>query len=1471
MNQAPGDHWRGQGPPSSGENQQANRPYGAFGSGNGSTQQPHVLPPPPSSGFPLQHGQPQSGHAGDRLSIADLTAGVPAQSQYNTAPPPAHSQSHPLSSLSANLPHQSPEYGNREREIRELRAREEMRERERQEREARDRHLERLSREQQQAPLQSHVGSLPLHQPVASKVQGSLQGPNGLLGGGGAGVHTTNAPVPLSQQYPQHQLPPQSAAPNYLTQPPPATAHSNIAGGQQPILNDALSYLDQVKVRFSDQPDVYNRFLDIMKDFKSQAIDTPGVISRVSELFNGHPELIQGFNTFLPPGYRIECGTADNPDAIRVTTPSGTISHSLQNRNRDPFDTMPPAGLPRQDTVESTRSWAQQISPAARHARLPGYDPDSEAMLQDQRNVSQLQNAASAAANGHTRPAQGSSPIPGQQGLYPQQASLFGNGADIKRGGPVEFNHAISYVNKIKNRFVQQPEIYKQFLEILQTYQRESKPIQDVYAQVTQLFISAPDLLEDFKQFLPESAAHAKAQAAARAQQADAETSSARNEPYSGTLPQTQTPRPNPKMPPMGQFDPPSTTKDNKKRKAPVPAASQPQPQSTQEARGRGMDAQPASKKQKFDNKQKNAELPIAPPVDPTLVPALPEPLPPSSTASTSQEELGFFERAKKQIGNRASYAEFLKLINLYSQDIIDKYVLADRVQSFIGSQSDLMAYFRGVLGIEEQDEIVEARMRSETGRVNLAHCRAYGPSYRHLPKRDQNKTCKGRDGMCYEVLNDVWASHPTWASEDSGFVAHRKNQYEESLHRIEEERHDYDFHIESCLRTIQLMEPLVQQINVMSDEGRANFRVDKTFGGASEAIPKRVILKIYGREVGNQVLNDLFVRPAQVMPTVLNRLKQKLEEWKQVQREWEKVWRDQINKQFWRSLDHQGIAQRNADKKNFQQKTLTSEIQAKYEEQKRSRDQGARSKTYQLEYQFADEAVLMNTTQLILAGLEVDKSDINSNVQTKIKSWLQDFVVKFFGLEREQFIDDVDAAVQQVLSPSEDRVDEADSDAQASTSRKARSAIKTSESLRHRALMNRNGKEDSLAPTSKESTPVPEAPSTTSTEQEHEQSGPEEAMQHRKWIRLNKTESRTIFQELELDDAYPHETFNFYANSNLYCFFRLFEMLYSRLLAVKKDEVAVVEAVRRFRGDGMAPKAALPLRMVDKTPQDFFKEVDGSRTYYDQIVEMSCEVLLGRVDRDYLEETLRRYYNKSGWQLYMVDKHVHAILRFLNTIMVADSKERSLEIANLFFKDRERQETTRKIELQYRNAVKRMSKDHEVFRITWNPTEKSCTIRLFPPDDTTFDSNELSDEAQWQTYVASYTMSEPTEGIDPAKVRRPYLQRNIPLQSSNPQISYAENIDSLNHTDQQFAYIGADTYKLYLSGIFAFERQGVRASGRYLAGEQAQSEPFREKFVRNVVWMKDQPMEAVEARLAAWERGLREGLQGFEDQFMDQ
>lgn len=269
------------------------------------------------------------------------------------------------------------------------------------------------------------------------------------------------------------------------------------------------------------------------------------------------------------------------------------------------------------------------------------------------------------------------------------------------------------------------------------------------------------------------------------------------------------------------------------------------------------------------------------PVVSPTLIPQLPEPIPPTTTHYTSQEELTFFDRVKKFIGNKQSFNEFLKLCNLFTNDLIDKNTLIERASAFIGANPELMTWFKRFANGEPRDEAVEPKPKPDPGRVNLSHCRSLGGSYRLLPKREREKACSGRDEMCWEVLNDEWASHPTWASEDSGFVAHRKNQHEESLHRFEEERHDYDFNIETCLRTIQLIEPLVQQINVMSEEERATFTLPPGLGGHSEAIYQRVIKKFYDRAPGQRVIDEMFSRPCAVLPHLLTRLYQKCEEWK--------------------------------------------------------------------------------------------------------------------------------------------------------------------------------------------------------------------------------------------------------------------------------------------------------------------------------------------------------------------------------------------------------------------------------------------------------------------------------------------------------------------------------------------------------------------------------------------------------------
>lgn len=69
---------------------------------------------------------------------------------------------------------------------------------------------------------------------------------------------------------------------------------------------DAFAYLELVKARHENSPATYRKFLGIMKDFKSGALDAPAVIEHVLQLFHGERDLIVGFNAFLSPtGYRI--------------------------------------------------------------------------------------------------------------------------------------------------------------------------------------------------------------------------------------------------------------------------------------------------------------------------------------------------------------------------------------------------------------------------------------------------------------------------------------------------------------------------------------------------------------------------------------------------------------------------------------------------------------------------------------------------------------------------------------------------------------------------------------------------------------------------------------------------------------------------------------------------------------------------------------------------------------------------------------------------------------------------------------------------------------------------------------------------------------------------------------------------------------------------------------------------------------
>ncbi|KAJ2917871.1 hypothetical protein MD484_g2592, partial [Candolleomyces efflorescens] len=182
----------------------------------------------------------------------------------------------------------------------------------------------------------------------------------------------------------------------------------------------AIDYLVAAKAQLS--PDVYADFLGSLKDFREGDIDVSSTIARVAKLFEGYPALIEGFNSFVPEGHRIEINILDaNEYTVTVTTPAGTQTSDDTQRVRIISATLP-------------------------------------AIVKDENSPSERAKEGMSFAN--------------------------------------------QYMAKLTTRYAGNANIAKQFLEILQKYNKDV-PDSDktVQSEMKELLKDEPDLLESFEEF----------------------------------------------------------------------------------------------------------------------------------------------------------------------------------------------------------------------------------------------------------------------------------------------------------------------------------------------------------------------------------------------------------------------------------------------------------------------------------------------------------------------------------------------------------------------------------------------------------------------------------------------------------------------------------------------------------------------------------------------------------------------------------------------------------------------------------------------------------------------------------------------------------------------------------------------------------------------------------------------------------
>ncbi|KAI8997990.1 hypothetical protein BC832DRAFT_566531 [Gaertneriomyces semiglobifer] len=1217
----------------------------------------------------------------------------------------------------------------------------------------------------------------------------------------------------IGQQQQHQQLPPE------LT---PAESTALGASQQYRPLNvkDALSYLDQVKIKFSDQPEVYNRFLDIMKDFKSQALDTPGVIERVSTLFRGNNSLISGFNTFLPPGYRIEPGPNDT---VKVTTPR--TDNPMYHVNTNP-------GLHSLGEGASSLSGNPVNPPHAMPPFLgpsPGYAQFPLPSLGPQHPPGQPYNAALASAN--IISSMGGAPIlpavPGGRGPGVGVGVGIGPGAERRNGpgAPVEFNHAINYVNKIKNRFSGEPDTYKMFLEILQTYQKEQKPIGEVYEQVRVLFRSAPDLLDEFQQFLPENELKGLAGVSAK---------TGTSVPLLGTTADGMA------VPQMGSLRGPSGVATNaaggKKTKRPASGGNS-------AATGQ---LPPPQKKKKMRGSNAAATVAAAATI-------------PSTGGTANMEELEFFERAKKVINNRTTYNEFMKILNLFSQEIIDNRTLIQKVSPFLHKSPELLEWFKRFVRYNDEELDIICNIPAEVPDYDPNSLRKVGHSYRHLPPGWSQPVCSGRDAIAKEVLNDEWKSFPFYESE-TGFVSHRKTPYEETLHKCEEERYEFDIHIEANLHTIALLEPIAKRIMSMTADERARFRLPVGLGGTSKTIYQRIIKKVYDRERGLEIIDALHNNPAVAVPVVLKRLKQKDEEWKRAQRDWNKVWREIDSKNFYKALDHQGISFKSSDKKTMSAKCLIGEIEAVYREQREKMAlQGKRGQElYQFDFSYKDVEIFTHVRKLLRFQMEMHSS-LSDAEQRRVKELIRTFVTRFFCLPgHERIVGGMtaleDEEGEKNGSDEEDEGEEGegietDGD-ESGRERDAKGPRPRGNSLRRSVLMRaglngegatsdeegegENGSESGWGGNSAagsgamnrdgmnagdESDTMDMDFSSKVSDEEDTQS----AANHTGGSTTNATSTAAA------GATAPRATYVFYANNAFYVFLRLHQMLYSRLLKMKE----LSEKLAQHPPESRKSRIALELGL-QKLPKPSVSGQEGSTTLqhpqlqqqqqqhqqpqqprdrYSELLKLVFALLQNEIDSSEYEERARSMFGTSAYLVFTVDKLCQAIAKAMQAI-VMDSK--SMKLLDLYFKDRGVKDSGARSEALYRIGAEQVLGDEMGYRMEWFVQEKVLTLQVLGKEDggspsaTNGGTGEdeygytgpdrhsgLSHDDKWSLYVDTFIQLHTPMHQRSSFPRLPYLRRTLPTNLKPEDYDVKPKFPVLSRSGLEMK-ICVNTYKVF-------------------------------------------------------------------------
>lgn len=672
-----------------------------------------------------------------------------------------------------------------------------------------------------------------------------------------------------------------------------------------------------------------------------------------------------------------------------------------------------------------------------------------------------------------------------------------------------------------------------------------------------------------------------------------------------------------------------------------------------------------------------------------------------------------------------------------------------------------------------------------------------------------------------------------------------------------------------------------------MTPSERDAFHMPAALAGQSTSIFKRICKKIYG-ERGIDVVNDMYSHPFDVVPVLLARMKQKDEEWRFSQREWEKVWHAQTENMHLKSLDHMGILVKSTDKRNLTAKHLVDVIKTKHEEQRRERALKGKAARQQFVWNFTDKDVVLDLLRLMML-YSMHNGQHSTQEKERILEFFEMFIPAFFELSEEA----VQERVPKMQPDSGEEELEDQTPAELTNGRSRRNG-KKGDLLRGVLDPGRNGskprtlKEDSAASGSKETTP-----DVNSTNDEDMADVPDEAaapdVSNERWMPsipkpvVVGSDNALLDGEGELkaDGFFSRPWYNFFCNQTLFVFFSIFQTVYQRLQDIKGSPELVSKEISRLSRDK-------PARDIGFTENHmtFFDANEDPAAFWPKTLELIEEYITGDVDENRYQDVLRHYYLRNGWKLYTIQDLLKTLCRLALTCSSTDVKEKTPDLIQQYLNGREKEETSYQTEISARKFAEKCVKDGDIFVICWVskssanqfdqkandaqfPQKSEATVRWLQRDETTFYMDEMKLRERWQYYISSFIRVEPTEGIPRSKLQKVVLTRNLPSGDSESDgesmpkpLSYSENltISICLKSSKMIWAPGTSEYFIYDQSPKTKEQRERREKFTKALSSHRESK-LLEKMVHNPAWTKDMSPEEVQEQNKNFRKWMDEGV----------